>query len=278
MTPLAFYWEYRDLFVTTLDGITHFGIDVHEYRNAKDYYQGTTDISADHDIEAGMDIAYAALSRKIRKHGTKISRGTYRLRFPIEGLTGAAGTVVHEEIVKTTEIVQVYHGKGSPDQIRQALRLAAAFGLVASTAAAMNAYCTDYVGIDCSGFVGNYLRHEGSTQFGPSTPAKSFAPANLRLSSLDQIEDRCVLNWKNVGHVAIIDQVVAKRPGNGTVTEVECIVCESTGSSLIPGDVHTDGMNCTTYLVKSVDAHKVFKVKRGIGGSGLNSVYIAKHF
>jgi hypothetical protein len=59
-------------------------------------------------------------------------------------------------------------------------------------------------------------------------------------------------------------------------TRVTCSVCESTGASLVAGDVHTDGMNFTTYTFESVDANKVFKVRRGIGGQGLNDVYVSR--
>ena len=252
------------------DGRRIFGVDIHEYRNAKDYYKGTNDISEDHDVTAGMSVAWADLSRKIRKHGTKIRKGTYSIWLPIPK-PGADPEIQIEEVAVMAQFVGVFSGKGSPTAIRQTLKLTAAFGLCDATAASMNSYCQAFIGLDCSGFVGNYLKHMGHGSIGPSTPAKSFAPEVNRLSKLSDIQAGCVICWKNVGHVAVIDRVLSS-----TGSDVECKVVESTGSSLIPGDVHTDGMNHTTYHVKSVDSAKVFKVKRGIGGSGLNSVYIAK--
>jgi hypothetical protein len=38
--------------------------------------------------------------------------------------------------------------------------------------------------------------------------------------------------------------------------------------------VHTDGLNYTLYEIHPPKHGKVFRVKRGLGGSGLSEVYI----
>jgi hypothetical protein len=271
MTPLEYWSWYRHLDVELPGGDRVFGIDVHEYRNAGDYYKGTSEVSADHEVTAGLDVAWPALKRAIRRNGKSVGAGKYEVRLRLPCDRGAT-----TETVELRSLLQPYHGKGSPEEIRQALRLATAFELVEPTVGALNTYCSRYIGLDCSGFVGNYLRHEGSEVFGPNTPAREFAPSRMRLSRLDQVEAKCVLSWKHESHVAIINHVerMTARPGGGA--EVVCWVCESCGSELVSGDAHTDGMNVTRYTIKEVDANKVFKVRRGIGGVGLNAVYIAK--
>jgi hypothetical protein len=116
-----------------------------------------------------------------------------------------------------------------------------------------------------------------------------------------------VICWKETDHVAIIDRIVTatttisdnRMPSTGRrqfdmedqgggyrtgsiatpysrrVTEVQCMVAESSAARLLAGDVHTDGLNYTQYTIKSVDGD-VFKVQRGLGGTSLWNVYISK--
>ena len=181
------------------------------------------------------------------------------------------------------------------------------FGLVANTVSAMNAYCTKYCGLDCSGFVGNFLQEMGSRSFGPETLATGFAPVGSRRRSLDDINALDVICWKSTDHVAIIDRIITattkvsdnrvlstghrqfdmEDQGGGyrtgriatpyatRVTEVRCMVAESSAARLLPGDPHTDGLNYTEYTIKSVDGD-VFKAQRGLGGPMIWDVYISK--
>ncbi len=56
---------------------------------------------------------------------------------------------------------------------------------------------------------------------------------------------------------------------------VHAMVAESCGANLIKGDIHTDGMNYTKYVFKSIDKHKMIKVVRGMGGSHPNGICVA---
>ncbi len=275
MTVFDYYNLYRKMNVNLVTGMYVFGVDIHEYRNAGAYFQHKPVTNADHDVALGMDAAWPRLQQKIIKTGRSIGSHRYSVTFSYADASFTDQSVPRftTEIINLLELAPAYFGKGSPETIRKVLRYAAAFGLVNNTTAAMNAYCTDYIGMDCSGFVGNYLQSEGVAGFTPETGATNFAPAAFRISSLDEIRAKSVLCWKNDNHVAIVDHVVGDFCRNdGTV---HAMVAESCGSQLVRGDIHTDGMNYTEYVFQSIDRHKTVKVVRGIGGSNANEVHVA---
>ncbi len=288
MRPYEYLRKYRDLNVTLVSGRIVPGIDVHEYRNAQDVFDkrntdndpnnNVDNMSADFDAGPGWTVAWSALRSKIAKHGKMTAKNRYTLQFPLPTKTEPSPVQGPPEAVNTAELAQAYIGKGTPEIIALALRLAEAFGLVAGNAAAMQKYCDDYIGLDCNGFVGNYLLQEGSKLVGPSTSANasSFMPELKRFTKLQDVKYRSVLCWKNTGHVAIIDlnygPVLVPPKYNSEM--LRCMVCESTGARLTPGDVHTDGLNYTLYEIHPPTKGKVFRVKRGLGGSGLSEVYI----
>ena len=113
---------------------------------------------------------------------------------------------------------------------------------------------------------------------GPSTSANasSFLPELRRFTKLDDVKYRSVLCWKNTGHVAITDLNLGPvlAPPDFDTELLRCMVCESTGARLVPGDIHTDGLNYTLYEIYPPKKGTVFRVKRGLGGSKLNEVYI----
>lgn len=288
MKPYEYLRMYRDLSVSLVNGRVIPGIDIHEYRNAQDVFDPRNNdsdpdnnvdgMSADFDAGAGWTVAWSALRAKIAKHGKKLGKNIYSLQFPLPTKDQPAPVGGVPEVVNTAVLAQAYIGKGTPEICAAVLRFAEAFGLVAGNAAAMQKYCDEYIGLDCNGYVGNYLKQEGSKLVGPSTSANagSFMPEVRRLSKLGDVKYRSVLCWKNVGHVAIIDLLYGPvLVGPDYKTEmVRAMVCESTGARLIPGDIHTDGLNYTLYEIYPPKSGKVFRVKRGLGGSRLNEVYI----
>jgi hypothetical protein len=284
MTVKEFYNTYRNLTINLVNGQSVFHVDVHEYRNAHDYFSGGNEIAADHDVTDGMN-AWAILRQNIRRNGKSLGTNRWKVTFtlvgpPAQSTTAAAAVATmpalafQTEIVNVEELAPAFYGKGSPAAIREALRLVAAFGLAQPTSAALNAYCTADIGLDCSGFVGNYMKQEGLGSFSAETGARQFAPESNRISKLDDIDAQSVIVWKNTNHVALVDQVEPFCRQDGTV---HAWVAESCGSQLVPGDVHTDGLNYTEYVFHSVDKHKVFQVVRGIGGHSKNSVYVANY-
>jgi hypothetical protein len=288
MRPYEYLRQYRDLCVQLVSGRLVPGIDVHEYRNAQDVFdKRNTDDDKSNDVDnmredfdagAGWKIGWASLRSKIAKHGKKLGGHKYALQFPLPTKENPKPNQGALETVHAAELAQAYIGKGTPEIIASALRLAEAFGLVAGNTAAMQKYCDQYIGLDCNGFVGNYLKQEGSKLVGPSTSAKagSFMPEIRRHASLADVKYRSVLCWKNVGHVAIIDLLyppVLAAPKFDTEV-VRCMVCESTGARAVANDIHTDGLNYTLYEIHPPTKGNVFKVKRGLGGGRLNEVYI----
>src|SRR5262245_52625418 len=55
-------------------------------------------------------------------------------------------------------VVSPYYGKGSPEDCQITLQIAVMLG--ESSKGQLQKYCDDYLGLDCNGFVGNYLWHE----------------------------------------------------------------------------------------------------------------------
>jgi hypothetical protein len=280
--PYDYFREYRNLDVRLVNGTVLSGIDVHEYRNAKDVFNplntdadmsnDVDEMGADFDAGPGWTNGWGPLRSKIAKHGVKLGRDRYQVKFPLPTKENPNPAVRFDQIIYIAELARVYTGKGTPYLIAQALQLAEAFGLVQPTVAAMQTYGDNYVGLDCNGFVGNYLRARGCTVAGPETPAfpYAFVPPNWRLKKLEDVKAESVLVWKNAGHVAIVDRISGIQY-NGVLPAA---VCESTGARAVPSDVHTDGLNYTVYEIHPPGKDGVFKVKRGLGGAFLNDVYI----
>src|SRR5262249_55573967 len=72
-------------------------------------------------------------------------------------------------------IMNCFMGKGMPQHIVQTLRLCHLFGIVGGTKAALQRFCDDKIGLDCGGFVGAYLKSQGSPTFHPDMKAGEFA-------------------------------------------------------------------------------------------------------
>jgi hypothetical protein len=287
-TPSDYYAEYRQLTVRLVDGRILLGVDVHRYRNAQDVFDWhNTDNDPSNDVDnmraeldagPGWHTAWGALSAKIAQYGQQVGKDLFRLQFPLPTKADPKPAVAVDEFVFLSELAAAYIGKGTPERCAQALRLAEAFGLVSGTLGAMQKYCDDYIGLDCNGFVGGYLKRRGCTVAGPETPAYpyAFVPPNWRLSKLEDVQSESVLIWKTDGHVAIVDRVIGPVyvPPKFDSWVLRCLVCESTGAQSRQGDVNTNGLNYTTYEIHPPGRDQVFKVKRGLGGPWLNDVYI----
>lgn len=302
MTAGDYYGKYRQLNVRLANGVTIFGVDVHEYRNASDVFNKlnndsdkTNDVDEmpeDFDAGAGWKTGWGALGGKIAQHGKLVGSNQYRLRLPLPTKANPTPSITLDEIIKTTELARVFTGKGTPELCAKALQLAEAFGLVKPTVMAMQSYCDDFIGLDCNGFVGNYLQEIGCTLVGPETPAQPayFTPPGKRLTKLEDIKANSVLAWKAGGHVAIVDRIIGRvlAPPKFNSYILRCDVCESTGARHDPTNIHTDGLHCVCYDFYPPSADGVFLVDRGLlsggnmrsvnrgDGSGvLSAVYIA---
>jgi hypothetical protein len=107
--------------------------------------------------------------------------------------------------------MHVFSGKGSPDEIQAVLKLAARFKTKlgaawkdkGSLSESIKQFYYNNIGLDCSGFAGNYARAIGS-KYGPDTPILSFAPAGKRVKKLADVAPGDVLVWKNNQHIATL--------------------------------------------------------------------------
>jgi hypothetical protein len=71
-------------------------------------------------------------------------------------------------------------------------------------AAMMNAICDKFIGLDCSGFVGNFTRMFTS-KYGPNTPISDFLRGGQRRQGVDDVQPMDILVWLNPDHIAVVD-------------------------------------------------------------------------
>lgn len=289
MTPKEFMNKYRNMQLRLVDG-RGIRVDVHQYRNAKGMW-GDTPVTGDHKCTEGFQQAKPAIERKIQYYGMRAGGSKYQLKtdkseYVVIG-SGAKGGIIdpfqgQNILYNSGELLQVFDGKGSPDQISRALTFAADLGVVSemlkrsypSTQADVQRFADKYIGMDCNGFVGNYLKASGIGDLGPSSDVYKFAPAARRKKRLEDVRAGDVLVWmkteSSASHVAIIDSVLIEHRDNGQLKALECIIVESCGSSRDTSSAQlkadTDGLGDTVYVITKVaEGLRPFNVKRGLG-------------
>lgn len=122
----------------------------------------------------------------------------------------------------------VHTGGGSPSQIRTVLQLVHLYwkelGLNLGPTPDLQKYVDKYIGLYCTGFVGNFTSEIlGASNKGPSTPIDQFAPQGSRRLSPKDVLKHDVLVWKDGGHIAIINEIL----GELTITSGVMLVVES---------------------------------------------------
>jgi hypothetical protein len=173
-------------------------------------------------------------------------------------LTGLMDSLAHAEPDPMMEIRQlgkliryVPYGKGAPDVIARYLRLAVRSGVTSGPM--LQQFLNDrYVGIDCSGFVSNYIAAIGKmpkNQVGDYNAA-SYASGHPKRTSVDDLSNLDIMVWHDGGHVAIMEE-----PSKGA-DGVQATVVESNG---------VRGLGSEKYTFESVDRHGMFTVKRANG-------------
>jgi hypothetical protein len=136
VTPLEYAERYRSISVHA-NGQTRDKIRVEIYRIGKP------------DDEQGV------LWQKLKDHfaGNKKKDPNYRLRLRVNG--------ADEEFASTDQllrrVVSPYYGKGSPEDCQITLELAVLLGRTSIDN--VQAYAIKHIGLDCNGFVGNYIWH-----------------------------------------------------------------------------------------------------------------------
>lgn len=157
------------------------------------------DMYLNHGIQPRSGVAWKAGDDLIEEMSRE-TRTTWRSdQFTIEGFP-----------IRTINIRRAFMGKGSPQDLKDALWLAHRYGFIRNPerrragALSLTEYCRKYTGLDCNGFVGNYLAQHHNTDI-----EKYGAVAN-RLKSVEQIQSGTSLVWVpsyggQYPHIAIVN-------------------------------------------------------------------------
>lgn len=129
-------------------------------------------------------------------------------------------------------------GKGAPQDYELALEWAVRSHKIANvTQATLQTYCDDHLGIDCSGFVTNFLVACGKRTYSSNTvrntSAASYFNAAKTVNDPTQVRQGDLLVWmdgnavrRSPGHVAVVESYVAQCMAGGNMR-----VVEATGAS-----------------------------------------------
>jgi hypothetical protein len=129
-------------------------------------------------------------------------------------------------------------GKGAPQDYQLALEWAVRSGKVKNpTQASLQTYCDEHLGIDCSGFVTNYLCVIGKKVYSANlvrnTSAASYFSSANAVNDSTQIKPNDLLVWmsgnsvmRSPGHVAVVDWYTPQCLAGGNMR-----VVEATGAS-----------------------------------------------
>ena len=124
-------------------------------------------------------------------------------------------------------------GKGAPHDYELALEWAVRSGKIRNPSApTIQAYCDERLGIDCSGFVTNYLVANGKRPATPetvrNTSAASYFNARNAVSDPLLVQQGDLLVWmdgnsvkRRPGHVALVESYVAQSQPGGNMRVVE---------------------------------------------------------
>ncbi len=139
----------------------------------------------------------------------------------------------NKERIKTAAM-----GKGAPQDYELALEWAVRSGKIRNpTQASIQTYADEHLGIDCSGFVTNYLVACGKKAYSATTlrntGAASYFNAATAVNDPSQVRQGDLLVWmdgnsvkRSPGHIAVVESYVAQSMVGGNMR-----VCEATGAS-----------------------------------------------
>ncbi len=158
---------------------------------------------------------------------------------------------LNSERIKTAAM-----GKGAPQDYELALEWAVRSGRIpSSTAAAIQTYCDERLGIDCSGFVTNYLCAAGLRSYSATllrnTNAQSYYNVGQAVNDGAQIRQGDLLVWMTgnrvktgPGHIAIVQSYIPACLPAGNME-----VCEATGA----GGATPKLLNSRYHVTKIID-------------------------
>lgn len=176
-TPTTYAARYSNLQVVLESGAT-VSVNVHQYRLG--------------DPKPAKDRLWSKLKEYFQKQQkldpkfalkTRINGGNYLFSYPLQMVNW---------------VVRPFTGKGSPECCQLVLQLAVLLG--EATPASLQAYCDANLGLDCNGFVGNYLYYEDSGhgwmdepkngEGGPNDDMTGFASMGSPVTDTDKMTPR----------------------------------------------------------------------------------------
>jgi hypothetical protein len=152
ITPLQYAKNYWEMQVPIVDDTTE---KVKEWVTVRvDSYRLKADEAAMRDF---MDKARPRVDQKVGNRTVSESLTVF-----VKTSQGKDETKTYaDKFTLADNAKDPFQGKGSPEDVQVTLQLAVRFGVIQpATKAAIQAYCdTDHLGLDCNGFIGNYIRH-----------------------------------------------------------------------------------------------------------------------
>jgi len=135
-------------------------------------------------------------------------------------------------------ILNAAMGKGAPEDYELALEWAVRSGKIKDVnQSTLQAFCDEHLGIDCSGFVTNYLIAAGKKTYSSkvvrNTGAASYYSVARAVNDASRIRPGHLLVWmrgnavkRRPGHIAVVQSYVPRSIAGGNIR-----VVEATGSS-----------------------------------------------
>jgi hypothetical protein len=154
-------------------------------------------------------------------------------------------------------------GKGMPDDIRLTLRLAVRHGKAHK--GRLQEFCNNYIGLDCNGFVGNYMLRRGQKRFGTNRAEGGKKADWIGISELNRhayrrknasdILANDLLVWDAI-HVAVIDKVYQA----GSTVEFDVVESHPFGYTPAGAKAKNGGLQLSRYRLVTVN------MQRGVMG------------
>lgn len=218
------------------------------------------------------------------------------VKVKVKSIYGEEEKIFHSRGEIAPFVAAPFYGKGSPEDVQIVLQLAARYGLIGRTQPEIQAYCDEkddrqmgHIGLDCNGFIGNFLRHtiggflwdqkpgKNESSWASTgirdlmnevgTPIKSFDDLiSNKIYVLGKVDDSGVIinkiSGKNIAHIMISEPLTLRAdpvyaPMRGfKIGEVPAFqVLESTGRG--------KGLVESTYQIFDVDKRGIFTAWRG---------------
>jgi hypothetical protein len=171
-------------------------------------------------------------------------------------------------------------GKGAPQDYELALEWAVRSNKIRTvTQATLQTYCDDHLGIDCSGFVTNYLVACGKRTYTSNlvrnTSAASYYNAAAAVNDASQVRQGDLLVWmdgnsvkRNPGHIAVVESYVAQSMAGGNMRVVEATGASGANPKLL------DSMYTVERIIPRAGAVPMILVVKRHGVSGSRVVVI----